>query len=215
VIVARDVAGGIDVYMLRRSATSPAFPDVFVFPGGTVDALDRAAEAREALAGRWRPDDPALTFAAIRETFEESGLLFADAPVAADRLRAARTALLAGNLAFLAVLRALDVRLDAAALHYFARRITPPSATHRFDARFFVARAPADQVAEADAFETADGRWVRPAEMLAAAQRNDVGIASPTARYLERIRDVPTVAALIALADAQEIAAIDAAATVR
>jgi 8-oxo-dGTP pyrophosphatase MutT (NUDIX family) len=213
--VARDVDGGIDVYMLRRSATSPAFPDVFVFPGGTVDADDRSVEARAALVGRTRPDDPGLTFAAIRETFEESGLLFADAPVAEARLRAARTALLAGKAAFLALVRELGVRLDGAALHYFARRITPASATHRFDARFFVARAPDDQVAEADAFETHDGRWVRPAEMLAAAQRGEVGLASPTARYFERIRNVADVAALVALAEGQEIATIDAAATAR
>jgi 8-oxo-dGTP pyrophosphatase MutT (NUDIX family) len=201
--------------MLRRSATSPAFPDVFVFPGGTVDPDDRSPAALATLVGHTRPDDPGLTFAAIRETFEESGLLFAETPVAAGALGAARTALLAGEMPFLATLRELGVRLDAGALHYFARRITPPPATHRFDARFFVARAPADQVAEADAFETADGRWVRPAEMLAAAQRSDLGLASPTARYLERIRDVPDVATLIALADGQEIAAIDAAATAR
>jgi 8-oxo-dGTP pyrophosphatase MutT (NUDIX family) len=201
--------------MLRRSATSPAFPDVFVFPGGTVDPDDRSPAAGAALVGHTRPDDPGLTFAAIRETFEESGLLFGDAPVAAEPLRAARIALLAGKGSFLTTLRELGVRLDAGALHYFARRITPASATHRFDARFFVARAPVDQVAEADAFETSDGRWVRPAEMLAAAERNDVRLASPTARYLERIRDVPDVATLIALADGQETAAIDAAATAR
>lgn len=213
--MARDVDGGIDVYMLRRSATSPAFPDVFVFPGGTIDPDDRSPEARAVLAGHARPDDPGLTFAAIRETFEESGLLFADAPVAEEALRAARTALLARNASFFATVRGLGVRLDVTALHYFARRITPKRATHRFDARFFVARAPDGQVAEADAFETYDGRWVRPSEMLASAQRGELGLASPTAHYLERIRDVPDVATLIALADAQEIAAIDAAATAR
>ena len=201
--------------MLRRSATSPAFPDVFVFPGGTVDAGDRTADARQLLAGENRLDDPALTFAAIRETFEECGLLFADAPVAEDRLRAARTAVLAGNASFLAIAGELGVHLDGAALHYFARRITPLPATHRFDARFFVARAPAEQIAEADAFETYDGRWARPAEMLAAARGNELRLASPTRRYLERIRDVSGVAALIALADAQEIAAIDAGAEAR
>jgi 8-oxo-dGTP pyrophosphatase MutT (NUDIX family)/RimJ/RimL family protein N-acetyltransferase len=191
IIVARDVPGGIEVYMVRRSASSPAFPDVYVFPGGTVDASDRVVEGLDA-----------LRLAAIRETFEESGLLFADTPVSEERLRAMRTAVLTGTMPFVDAVRELGVRLDTAALHYFARRITPPPATHRFDARFFVARAPEGQVAEADAFETYDGRWVRPDEMLAAAERRDAGLANPTRRYLTRIRDVRDVASLIALAAA-------------
>lgn len=211
VIVARDVPAGIEVYMVRRGASSPAFPDVFVFPGGTVDGDDRAPELLERLAGHARPADPGLLVAAIRETFEESGLLFADTAVSEERLRAARTAVLARTTTFAAAVRELNVRLDANALHYFARRITPPPATHRFDARFFVARAPAEQAAAADAFETYDGRWVRPDAMLRAAERGELGLANPTRRYLERIRDAADVAALLARADAQPTAAIDAA----
>ena len=72
-------AAGIEVYMLRRSAPSRAFPDAYVFPGGAVDDDDRSPLARVQLAGPWRPDGHEFTYAAIRETFEECGLLFADA----------------------------------------------------------------------------------------------------------------------------------------
>ena len=195
--------------MLRRSATSPAFPDVFVFPGGTVDAGDRTVEAHACSPARTaRRSGPDLR----RDSRDVRGerLLFAGRRWRRSGCARREPSCSRGSARSSTLVRELGVRSTAAALHYFARRITPPSATHRFDARFFVARAPEDQVAEADAFETYDGRWVRPAAMLAAAQRGEVRLASPTARYLERIRNVADVAALIALADGQALAAIDA-----
>jgi 8-oxo-dGTP pyrophosphatase MutT (NUDIX family) len=199
VIVARDVAGGIEVYMLRRSAKSKAFPDVYVFPGGTVDPDDHSPEARSRLVGRLSLDEPAVIHAAIRETFEECGLLFSDTPVPAERLRAARLEMLAGKMSFRQILVELDVCLDAGALHYFSRRITPPEHPIRFDARFFVASLPAGQVAEADAFETHDGRWVEPSAMLASVERKDVQMLRPTIKNLERAGTFPNVAALLSL----------------
>src|ERR1700674_3246689 len=81
VIVARNGAAGLEVYMLRRSSKSKAVPDAYVFPGGTVDRGDRSPQARMRLVGTWRPSEPAFTYTAIRETFEECGLLFADTPI--------------------------------------------------------------------------------------------------------------------------------------
>jgi 8-oxo-dGTP pyrophosphatase MutT (NUDIX family) len=204
VIVARDVAGGgIEVYMLRRSASSKAFPDAWVFPGGTVDSDDRAPEAQALLAGTWRPDDHAMTVAAIRETFEECGLLFADSPVTSSRLHAARIALHAGTNSFAQLVGELGVRLDAAALHYFARRVTPSHNPYRFDARFFVARLPDGQVPEADAFETHDGAWFDPGAISDAALRNEIHVLRPTLRWLGEVRRFRDVDALLAFADAQ------------
>lgn len=203
VIVTRDAADGLEAYMVRRSAKSKAFPDAYVFPGGTVDPEDYSPEARSRLVGRCRPDEPAFTYAAIRETFEECGLLFADVSVDLERLRAVRRELLAGRTSFAEVVRSLDARLDATAVHYFARRITKPSAPYRFDARFFVAELPAGQVAEADAFETHDGDWVRPKAMIEAAARNEFHVLPPTLKHLERIARFADVASLIAFADSR------------
>lgn len=196
----RDGDAGIETYMLRRGSNSPAMPDAYVFPGGTVDNNDKSPQARMRLVGQWRPAEPAFTYAAIRETFEESGLLFCTEPIDRDTLRAARTKLLAGTRSFSETLIDLGARLDAAAIRYFSRWITPPVVPHRFDARFYVARAPADQDAEADAFETYDGRWLRPGEAVAAADRDEMQLIFPTYKHLERIAQFATVDELLAFA---------------
>lgn len=201
VIVVRDTNDGIEVYMLRRSSKSKTVPDAYVFPGGTVDRIDRSPQARLSLVGPWRPSEPAFTYTAIRETFEECGLLFADAAIPEQMLRAARTEMLEGKRSFNDTLTHLGVRLDARAVHYFSRWITPPAIPQRFDARFFVARVPPDQVAEADAFETYDGRWVKPLEMIEASERKEVQVVFPTAKHLERIAQFADVAGLLSFAD--------------
>ena len=190
--------------MLRRSARSRAFPDAYVFPGGAVEDEDRSALARAQLTGTWRPAEHEFAYAAIRETFEECGLLYADAPVSPERLRAARAELLAGTRTFAQIVAALGVRLDAPALRYFARRVAPPQAPIRFDARFFVAELPPDQVPEADATETASGRWVRPAAMVAEAEAQTAHVLPPTVLYLRRLATFGDVHSLLAFAEAQE-----------
>lgn len=201
VIVLRDTTDGIEIYMLRRSSKSKAVPDAYVFPGGTVDRIDRSPQARLRLAGAWRPSEPAFTYTAIRETFEESGVLFADAAIPPQKLRSARTEMLEGKRSFAETLIDLEVKLDARAVHYFSRWITPPAIPQRFDARFFVARLPEGQIAEADAFETYDGRWVKPAEMIEAAERKELQIVFPTVKHLERIAQFNDVAGLLHFAD--------------
>ena len=200
VIVCRDGESGIEVYMLRRSSNSPVVPDAYVFPGGTLDDADKSPQARMRLTGEWRPSEPAFTYAAIRETFEECGLLFTVAPVAHDRLREARTRMIERKRSFSETLIDLNARLDASAVRYFSRWITPPVMPQRFDARFFVAALPHGQVAEADAFETYDGRWLRPDDALAAAQREEMQIIFPTIKHLERIGAFATVSELLAFA---------------
>ncbi len=190
--------------MLRRSSRSPAVPDAFVFPGGTVDNNDRSPQARMRLAGQWRPAEPAFTYAAIRETYEECGLLFCTEPIDAERLRAARGRMIEAERTFSETLIDLEVRLDATAVRYFSRWITPPTVAQRFDARFFVARAPEGQVAEADHLETYDGRWVRPLDALAAAERGELQLIFPTIKHLERVAQFATVADLIAFADTKK-----------
>ena len=204
VIVCRDTDEGIEVYLLRRSSRSPAVPDAYVFPGGTLDNNDKSPQARMRLVGEWRPAEPAFTYAAIRETFEECGLLFSVAPVANDALRAARTRMIEGARNFGATLIDLDAKLDATAVRYFSRWITPPVVPQRFDARFYIARAPAGQVAEADAFETYDGRWLRPADALAAVERQEMQMIFPTIKHLERVGAFATVSDLLAFTDTKK-----------
>jgi 8-oxo-dGTP pyrophosphatase MutT (NUDIX family) len=147
---------------------------------------------------------------AARETFEEIGLLFADRPVHADELAALRHAMHAGEIAFGDVLERFDVSIDASQLQYFSRWITPKGemATRRFDARFFIARAPEDQVAEADATEVLDGRWFAPSEALAANARGEINLIFPTIKHLERIAPYRTVDALLAFARTKTIVTV-------
>lgn len=203
VIIARDAAAGIEVYMLRRSSRSPAAPDAYVFPGGTMDNTDRSPQARLRLAGNFRPSEPGFTYAAIRETFEECGVLFATTPVVVSKLRAARTLMLEGKRTFSETLIDLDVQLDATAVHYFSRWITPAVVPQRFDARFFVARMPEGQIAEVDEFETYDGRWMSPAEAIEAAAAREILVVFPTVKHLERLASFQDVASLLKQADAK------------
>jgi len=210
VIVARDTAEGMQVFMVRRSARSAFMPDLYVFPGGRFDESDRRI-AEHRLHGSLAGDvDPALAVTAARETFEEAGLLFADRIVHADALAPLRRDLQAGDVTFADVLERLDVRIDADVMRYFSRWITPKSemATRRFDARFFVARAPRNQVAEADALEVLDGRWVRPAVALEAHARGELALIFPTIKHLERIAPFDRVDALLRFAETKAIVTV-------
>lgn len=208
VIAARDGTDGPLVYMVRRNAKAAFLPDLYVFPGGAVDTEDRTEAANGRADGRVPGIDPAFAIAAARETFEEAGLLFADRPLDEEVLSAARRRLAAGEETFGAMLRGLGARLDLSEMRYFSHWITPPITTHRFDTRFFVARAPHDQVAEADAREVLDGRWFRPLEALAAHERGEIGLIFPTIKHLERIAPYRTVASLLAFAERKTIVTI-------
>ncbi|HEV2739961.1 MAG TPA: NUDIX domain-containing protein [Candidatus Elarobacter sp.] len=209
VIVGRDTSEGLQVFMVRRNARAVFLPDQYVFPGGRVDDADRDAAARR-LHGSAGDVDPAYAMAAARETFEEVGLLFADRAVHVAQLAGLRQSMHAGEIAFGDVLERLDVSIDASQLQYFSRWITPKAelATRRFDARFFVGRAPVDQVAEADATEVLDGRWIAPSEALAANARGEINLIFPTIKHLERIAPYDTVDDLLAFARTKPIVTV-------
>lgn len=209
VIVARDASEGLQVFMVRRNARSVFLPEMYVFPGGRVDEADRDAASRR-LRGSAGEVDAAYAMTAARETFEEAGLLFADCVVHAGQLTGLRRAMHAGEITFGEVLERLGASVDASQMRYFSRWITPKAelATRRFDARFFVARAPENQVAEADATEVLDGRWITPAEALDAHRRGDIGLIFPTIKHLERIAPYRTVDELMAFAREKPIVTV-------
>jgi 8-oxo-dGTP pyrophosphatase MutT (NUDIX family) len=197
VMIGRDSRAGIEFFMLRRSSRSVFMPDVYVFPGGRVEAQDRSLAARRQADSTPLSPDPAYTYAAARETFEESGLLFAADPVDERALAAARRRILAGTHTFAELLDELDTHVDTDALRYFSHWVTPPFETRRFDTHFFVARAPVGQAALADASETYDGRWIVAAEALAGHANGTFALIYPTIKHLERLAAFPTLDLLL------------------
>jgi 8-oxo-dGTP pyrophosphatase MutT (NUDIX family) len=208
VMIARQNGEVPEFFMLRRNSRSAFMPDVFVFPGGRVEAGDTTAEACAQLDGAAAGIEPAWLYAAVRETFEECGLLFTDAVVAADALAAGRADVLAGTRRFAQVLADLGARIDASALRYFSRWITPPLESRRFDTHFFVARAPAGQIAQADARETHDGIWITPREALAQHAAGAFALIFPTIKHLERIAGFASIDALLAFAASKSVYAV-------
>jgi 8-oxo-dGTP pyrophosphatase MutT (NUDIX family) len=220
-MLARETAGALEVFMLRRSARSAFLPEVFVFPGGAVDEDDRIVARSRLLrgdvstAGDREPSEPAFEVAALREAFEEAGILLAANPsgtpatIDPERLRGARAALLAGEETFANLLAQLDVVLDARALWHFSRWITPPSEARRFDTHFYCCRAPLEQHGSSDEIETHDGLWIAPAEAL---RRNAAGtfpMIFPTIKHLESIAVFTTIERLAEYARTKPIRAVN------
>jgi 8-oxo-dGTP pyrophosphatase MutT (NUDIX family) len=210
VMLLRPDAAGFAVYMLRRSARSRFVPDAYVFPGGAVDEADRRLAASHGVRGSAGPSSPELAVAALREMFEEAGILLAvardgtPAPLDAAALAGLRAELL-GGAGLEEMLERHGLALDAGALTYYSNWITPVSEPIRFNAHFFVARAPDDQIAAADAVEVHDGIWITPSEALARADRGEMTIIFPTRMHLQRLAAQPDVDAMLAHARARHV----------
>lgn len=211
----------LEVLMLRRHAAVEFAGDAWVFPGGTVDPADRSLSPRcwhgidtEALAGRFAvPGDLVLGFhvAAVRELFEEAGLLLAtcaggNSPdlstpeVAAVRSEAAARD---AKRVFHDWLAAQGLVLDLSELTYLSRWVTPSALPKRFDATFFLTRAPLDQVAAHDRVETTAGRWLDPRVALAEHAAGSLPMMYPTRRTLEWLAGFGDVAAALDAAASQ------------
>lgn len=220
-MLARDESGTVELYMLRRSSRSSFLPEMFVFPGGAVDEEDdelaRTLLLREpepSIAQR-EPSDPAFEVAALREAFEECGILLAanrdGSPAAIDaaRLRGGRAALHAGTTTLGELLRNLEVVLDARELWHFSHWITPPSENRRFDTHFYLAVAPRDQAASSDERETYAGVWISPAEALRRHGEGTFPMIFPTVMHLQRLMGYPTLAQLRDFARSKEIHVVE------
>lgn len=213
VMVIRDSPPGLEVFMMRRHAASAFAPGFFVFPGGRVDGVDAAAElepfspylddrAASAVLGI---DGGGLAYfvAAIRECFEESGLLLARAadgsrPVPAD---GDRRSVHHGELSLVELCRRDALVLDTAELRYVAHWVTPASErSRRFDTRFFLAPAPSGQPGRHDDAELVASRWITPSHALARGAAGELSIMPPTAANLAFLDGCPTVAAALAKA---------------
>lgn len=178
---------GLEVLMVRRHDKTKTHAGALVFPGGKTHGEDLDPGWADLALGWDAFDDEqrSLRVAAIREVFEEAGVLLAKrsggAPIGPDACpMSVRKACDAGEVKFLDVIRDLDVRIDLNAVVQFARWITPPLGTFRFDTWFYVARAPADQDAVCDGRETVDLEWVTPTGALDLWRAKERRIVFPT-----------------------------------
>ncbi|GAA3386929.1 NUDIX hydrolase [Cryptosporangium minutisporangium] len=216
-ILLRDASGGLEAYLLVRSTRLAAFAGLTVFPGGSVDPGDYVPP------GSWRGPDPAewplgadadlsraLVTAAVRETFEEIGVLLAE-PVDGrpfpdhGELAHDRAALEAGatTLPELLATRGLVIRTDL--VRPWTHWITPEAEKRRFDTRFFVAGLPGGQEVQQPSGEATRGLWLRPSEALATVERGELGMLPPTASTLLSLAEYDTLADVFAAAGARTI----------
>ena len=195
--------GGVEVYMLRRKPSMAFAPGGYVFPGGSVDARD--AESEVGWAGpaisEWAQvlDAPpelarALVCAAVRETFEESGVLLAGPSGAAvvagtdsDDWEADRVALLGRSLSLAELLARRELVLRSDLLRAWSRWITPVPEQRRYDTRFFAAALPAPQQPRDVGGEASEVAWLRPDDAIAAGRRQEMVLLPPTAVTLAEL----------------------------
>lgn len=213
VLVLREGADGPEVFFVRRTADARFMGGAYVFPGGRVDPGDADPAvpcdlAPDEAAARLHEPDPAraraLFIAAIRECVEESGILLATGDVPAETVASLRAALsVRGAPPIASLLAPHALTLSARALVPLARWVTPRVETKRFDARFFLVRAPDDvRDARHDGSETVDSGWMTPAAAIARALRGEIVLAPPTWRTLAELAAARSVDEALALAPA-------------
>jgi len=209
----------LQVFLQRRVAGMAFAGGMTVFPGGGVDPADVPEP------DRWRGPDPswwgarlgcstslagALVQAAVRETFEECGVLLATGPPGAGAvdpawLRAARTDLIARRRTLGHLLAEADLTVRADLLRGWARWITPEVEPRRYDTAFFVAVLPSGQDADAHTTEAVEATWWYPVEALEQRERGEIGLMAPTIRTLREIAEHPDSASVLAAAEHREI----------
>ena len=198
VLLLRDGIEGLEVFMVRRYRLMGFAGDALVFPGGRLDEADSAlASDPSHCAGA--PDEDlsqaAFRVGALRETFEEGGILLAREEgsaalvggARAKALGAERQAVAEGRFPFAALLARERLELAIDLLVPFAHWITPPVYPKRYDTMFYLAAAPANQEAAHDGQESVDSLWITPVQALAAGDAGTVRLEFATRRNLEKI----------------------------
>ncbi len=214
IALARDGDDAPELLLVLRHAKA-AFGSTYVFPGGMLCADDYAVEPRcsgldDATASAnlcLAAGGLAYYSAALRELFEEAGVLLArptdGAWADADSLARYREPLNAGRTSWLEFLERFELQLACDALHYFAFWITPREVKKRFTTRFFIAPAPEGQEATHCGAELTDSRWMSASAALADHEAGAIELPFPTVMTLERLRGFSTTAALLDWADRQ------------
>lgn len=224
VMLLRDGDDGLEVFMLQRTMSASFARGMYVFPGGRVDDTDHG-EAFEpvcdddddaTVSTRLGVDHGGLAWmvAAIRECFEEAGVLLARPVDGADvvrfdtddviaRFNAARHAVHEGQLSLLDLCRTEGLQLLTDQMHFVDHWVTPVGERRRFDTRFFMAQAPEAQVPLHDDVETIASLWARPAEALRMWSARELNMFPPTVVSMKRLAQFDTAAEALADAAAQ------------
>lgn len=214
IMMLRDGPQGLEVFMVVRHHQIDFASGALVFPGGKADPQDYDPALLAHLDGAAADADMrAIQVSAIREAFEECGILLARTEGAAGlvdarrlvELEPYRTSLHSGASSLRAFVENERLRLACDQLVHFAHWITPEMMPKRFDTHFFLAVAPADHLAVHDGHESVDSVWIRPADALAQAAAGTRTIIFPTLRNIEKLAAFDTVAAAVAGARAAPV----------
>jgi 8-oxo-dGTP pyrophosphatase MutT (NUDIX family) len=219
VLMVRDGGQGLEVFMVVRHRKIDFASGALVFPGGKVDPEDSDAAliARCAGADGLDASAMALRIAAIRETFEEAGVLLARRRGEVDLVSGAdfdaisakyREALHSSAIGMAEIAEAEDLELATDLLAPFAHWITPVQVRRRFDTHFFVIPAPTSQTALHDGSESVDSVWIRPADAVAEAEAGQRSVMFPTRLNLNKLNEGATVDAVLANALATPVVTV-------
>jgi 8-oxo-dGTP pyrophosphatase MutT (NUDIX family) len=205
----RDAADGLEVLLLRRSPLAAFVPGAYVFPGGLVDPGDATPEAIACIEGLTPEraavrlglvgtDPPAIAYyvAAVREAFEETGILVGSRRGSSSS--EVRTDLLAGRIPFAVALTRLSCRVDGGGIAYFAHWITPERSPRRYDTRFFAAQVTGELEPVLDEREMTEALWITPGKAAQAHSRGSLPMILPTVRTLERLAGFPDAKSALA-----------------
>ncbi len=199
VVLLRSGTDGLETFLVCRHKKSGFMGGVHVFPGGKLDDTDRAPALLERLVGEeptsiaHRMDErnaaqaAGLMIAAVRETFEEAGLVLGTCREGCDFARERQR--LHDGAAFSDFAATVGLSVDPQTLVPYARWITPEVESYRFDTRFFVAVTPEGQQATHDGTETTSATWLRPEQALSQMRDSTIQLAPPTLRTLEWLAD--------------------------
>ena len=220
IIVVRQAQPSFEIFMLKRTSKASFASGMFVFPGGRVDGDDHLhkydpyrygpTEAQapqvEALGFEWR----GYWIAAIRETFEEAGLLLAyqndkivtfDSAEKRQRFTQYREPLHSGTMSLLEICQAENLRLALDQVHFYNRFVTPLGRPRRFDTRFFIAAAPESQVGAHDEKETVASTWISPQDALERHAAKEFDLMNVTRMQLEWLAQYPDKQSLLDAAE--------------
>jgi 8-oxo-dGTP pyrophosphatase MutT (NUDIX family) len=218
VLVRGGTSGGIEVFCVERNKASRFMGGAIVFPGGKLDPSDVVADWTPLTTPPRLPTRGTVPFtvndahfrslaiAGARETLEEAAILHVhDGSVKQEELFVLRKDLETAPDALRTFLAKRGLRLDLAALHPFARWITPEAESRRFDARFFVAIAPEGQTGAHDERETMSSFWGSPADVLRRYEAGEVQLMPPTHRTIALLADCDSTASVLAMAEASNL----------
>ena len=205
-----------EVLMVKRHHQIDFASGALVFPGGKTHAGDHD-QAWEARCLDWpahQADARPLRIAAIREAYEETGILLARHADGSEfegdeRAGAARDEIAHDRRSFLSLVDELDVKLDLGSLTVFARWITPAMMAKRFDTWFYIAAAPARQLAVCDGWETVDAEWIAPAEAIRLGETKQRTVIFPTRMNLQLLAEASDSADAMARSAARTLVTVE------